>query len=205
MVPTLTDEGIVGTRAPAATCAVRSSTSCPFAKCTNAHCDNSLGPTFVSDREVTALRVLLVVQKMEPDDSFALPDAANLGLRVERFARFGLEPDREDTYLVKTAGKPGDVQWLLTASAGDTFLITSTLQQDNNADRKVVCVLAHLLLTEDLRISMTKLMLHTITDSHVVLITHEADSSPLKRLRDVVGDSMGVTTTQPLLARRRLE
>ena len=116
-----------------------------------------------------------------------------------------MEPDREDTYFVKAAGKLGDAQWLLAGSAGDIFLVTATLQQDDTADRKTFHFLANLPLTDDLRVSMTKLMLQTITDNRVVLVAQEADSSPLKRLRDVVVDCVRVTTTQRLLARRRLE
>ena len=132
----------------------------------------------------------------------AAPDAANLGLRVQRFARCGLEPDEEASYLVKTAGVTADVQWLLTAQTGDAFLVTATLQRAG--DSFALSVPSHPALTETLCESMSQLMLNTIMQTHPVLITHDADASPQTRLRDLMGESVGASQMQSLSKRRHL-
>ena len=132
----------------------------------------------------------------------AAPDAANVGLRAQRQARCGLDLDAEASYLVKTAGVTADVQWLVTTQAGDTFLVTATLQRAR--DSFALFVLSHLALTETLCESMSELMLKTMMQTHPGHITHEADASPLKRLRDLMGESVGVPQMQALSKRRCL-
>jgi hypothetical protein len=202
MVPTLNDEGLVGSWAPASTGAVKTSTACPFVKCAATTFDDCLGMTFVEGREVAAVRVLVVINKSTTGTTVAAPDPANLGLRVQRLARCGLESDAETSYLVKTAGVTADVQWLLTAQAGDAFLLTATLQ--GAGDSFAFSVLSHLALTEAQCESMSQLMLNTIQQTQAVLITHSADASPQRRLRDLVGESDGAAQVQPLTKRRRL-
>ena len=132
----------------------------------------------------------------------AAPDAANVGLRVQRHAQCGLDLDAEASYLVKAAGVTADVQWLLTAQAGDTFLVTATLQ--HAGDSFALFVLSHLPLTGTLRDNMSDLMLKTMMQTHSVHITHKADASPLTRLRDLMGEAISVPQMQALSKRRRL-
>ena len=153
-------------------------------------------------REVAAVRVLLIMEEIKTETTLAPPDAANSGLRVQRFARCGLEPDAEASYLVKTAGVTADVQWLLTAQASDAFLITASLQRAG--DSFAFSVLSHLPLAETMFESMSELMHNTIMQTHPVLINHNADASPQKRLRDIMGESDAPAQVQPLLKRRRL-
>eukprot|EP00969_Alexandrium_andersonii_P312171 13792757-Alexandrium_andersonii.AAC.1 len=198
-------DGVVGTWAPPSAPAVRSGAACPFAKCADVDFDASLGLALVSGREVAAARVLLVLQKPTEEETVATPDAENLGLRVQRMARCGLEVDKEETFLAKTAGVAADVQWLLTAGHGDAFLVTAAPKREVGVEGMCFHVLARMPVVAEHMASMTKLMTDTIDLNRVTSITHPLDSTPSKRLREVVSTELETASaTQPLSARRRL-
>ncbi len=115
MVPTLTTEGVVSTWAPSSAPVAKTGGACPFARCADIVADESLGLLLVGDMEVRAVRVLLVMQRPAPDETVAVPDPENRGLRVQRIARCGLQANSEDKYVARTADIAGDVQWLLAA------------------------------------------------------------------------------------------
>ena len=192
----------MGNWTPISAGAVKTSTACPFVKCADISFDEALGITLVDGREVGVVRVLISMEKIKEGTTVAAPDAANVGLRVQRQARCGLDLDAEASYLVKTAGVTADVQLLLTAQVGDTFLVTATLQRAGESF--ALSVLSHLPLTGTLCESMSELMLKTMMQTHPVHITHDADDSPQKRLRDLMGESVGVPQVQALSKRRRL-
>lgn len=206
MVPTLTDAGVVSTWAPTAAPAVKTGGACPLAKCGTIASDESLGLLFVGDCEVQAVRVLLLIQKASAGETVAVPDAENRGLRVNRVARCGLQVDTEATYVVKTAGVAGDVQWLLTAGHGDAFLVTATMRTDKTTARETFDVLSHAAVAPELLPSMTKLVAAVTGTNASALIEHAPDATPLKRLREIAVFPDEATSTQSSLAtRRRLE
>ena len=204
MLPTLAPEGVVGNWAPAATGAVTTTTSCPFSVCADVTFDQSLGITLVKDREVSAVRVLLRTQKIKQDEIVALPDADNLGFRVQRYVRCGLNDAKEETYLLKTAGVPADVQWLMTAAPDDVFLVTAMVQEGAESDRPEFNVLAHMSVTPNILPSLVKLMLATVNESQIVNVTHVPAATPTKRLQQVLATAGEPSTPQPLSRRRRL-
>ena len=205
MVPTLTNEGVVSTWAPISAPAVKTGGACPFAKCKDVDSDESLGLLLVGEQEVQAVRVLLVMQRPAADETVAVPDPENRGLRVQRVARCGFQADSEDKYFVKTAGIAGDVQWLLTAGHGDAHLVTATLRADKTTGRGSFDVLSHVAVAPELFPDMVKLMAGAQASSRSPVIAHEPNATPLKRLREIaVPQSEAASTPSSLATRRRL-
>lgn len=205
MVPTLTSEGVIATWTQAAGPAVKTGGACPFAKCGEVTSEESLGLLFVGDCEVKAVRVLLVMQRPSDQEIVAVPDAENRGLRVQRLARCGLQPDSETRYVVKTAGVAGDVQWLLTSGHGDAHLVTATMRTDKTSGLRTFEVLSHAPVAPELLPSMTNLMAAVTQSSTSALIAHAQDATPLKRLREIAVSPEDAPAPSSLTTRRRLD
>ena len=150
------------------------------------------------------MRVLLRTQKIKQDEIVARPDADNLGFRAQRYVRCGLNDAKEETYLLKTAGVPADVQWLMTAAPDDVFLVTAMVQEGAESHRPEFNVFAHMPVPSDLLPSLVKLMLATVNESHIVTVTHVPAATPTKRLQEVLATAGEPPTPQPLSVRRRL-
>jgi hypothetical protein len=126
---------------------------------------------------VQAARILVCPQEATEDEDIATPDPTSVGLRVVRKVRCVLDADDATEYTVKTAGAATGVQWLMTAAAGTTFLLTVQVRGADGAFN----ILAHLnTATVGLDLWRRFVNKHT-TRTRGSVLKHEAKDTPHKR------------------------
>ena len=150
------------------------------------------------------MRVLVSMQGPEEEEEVARPDAEQLGMRVQRFARCALDGEDERKYAFKIAGVAGDVQWLMTAAGGSTFFLTVVVDHTVDQETLAFRILAHCRVEPDMVSSYGKLLLDSKTISGVTMVTHVLDATPCKRLQQVTMDPGEDEVNGTLTKRRRL-
>jgi hypothetical protein len=175
--PTLTKDGVVGSYSMARAPYVVRGDACPCAYCANLSFDKDRGVVCVAASAVQAARVLVSVVEPEEDEEITTPDTNARGLRVARHVRCALGDADSEDYTVKTAGVSGSVQWLATAAAGATFLMTVQVRGSDGAFN----VLAHMNTSEVGTVHWRNHMRKHLEQARGVAIAHSVEDTPQKR------------------------
>ena len=152
--------------------------TCPFATCAEVRYDKDLGATFVKDKEITAVRLLIRVLQEEENEDTAQPDTT-AGLRVTR--RIMCAADQEDTtvYKLTVAGLSSGVQWLMRANAASTWMVLVS----KRGEEEVFVASGYINVTDYPKPFFQKYVPAVYTKSNGSKVTMSAVDTPLKRMK----------------------